>query len=167
MSGGRHSKPERWREVEEICTRALDLTPELRTVFLENVCGGDPHFRRDVESLLATESEVGRFLEASAGEIAADLLAQESTVDFAARRLGSYVIEERIGSGGMGDVYRARDERLGRDVALKVLPGVFADQADRVAHFVGEARVLATLNHPNIAIIHGLEEADGVRALVL
>ena len=167
MSDDRHSTPGRWREVEEICARALDLSPELRTVFLDDVCAGDPDLRREAESLLVTESEVGRFLETSAGEIAADLLAQESTIDFASRRLGSYVIDEQIGSGGMGDVYRARDERLGRDVALKVLPGVFADQADRVAHFLAEARVLATLNHPNIAIIHGLEEADGVRALVL
>src|SRR6187549_2126289 len=81
--------------------------------------------------------------------------------------LGHYRIEEKIGEGGMGDVYRAHDEHLDRDVALKILPGVFADQEDRAARFMAEARVLGTLNHPNIAAIHGLEAAGGVRALVL
>src|SRR5262245_46068507 len=82
-------------------------------------------------------------------------------------RLGSYEVTALIGSGGMGEVYRARDTRLDRDVALKVLPDVFAQDAERLARFQREAKVLASLNHPNIAAIHGLEEADGVKALVL
>ncbi len=73
-------------------------------------------------------------------------------------RLGSYEVTALIGQGGMGEVYRARDTKLGRDVALKVLPDVFADDPERLARFQREARVLASLNHPNIASIYGLEE---------
>ena len=82
-------------------------------------------------------------------------------------RLGSYEIIAPLGAGGMGEVYRARDRKLNRDVALKVLPEQFALDEGRLARFKREAHVLASLNHPNIAAISGLEEADGVRALVL
>jgi serine/threonine-protein kinase len=82
-------------------------------------------------------------------------------------RLGPYEILAPLGAGGMGEVYRARDTRLGRDVALKILPEAFATDPDRLARFQREAQVLASLNHPNIAAIHGLEESNGVRALVL
>ncbi len=83
------------------------------------------------------------------------------------RTLGQYRVVEKLGAGGMGEVYRATDARLGRDVALKFLPEAFARDPDRLARFEREARLLASLNHPNIAAIHGLEEADGVRFLVL
>jgi eukaryotic-like serine/threonine-protein kinase len=82
-------------------------------------------------------------------------------------KLGPYEILAPLGAGGMGEVYRARDSRLGRDVALKVLPEAFAADAERMARFQREAKVLASLNHPNIATIHGLEESGGVRALVM
>jgi len=83
------------------------------------------------------------------------------------RRLGVYQVQECIGAGGMGEVYRARDTRLGRGVAIKILPAVFTSDPERLARFEREARVLASLNHPNIATIHGVEEADGVQALVM
>src|SRR6266478_9993787 len=73
----------------------------------------------------------------------------------------------RLGAGGMGEVYRARDTKLNRDVALKILPDAFASDSDRLARFQREAQVLASLNHPNIAHIHGLEESGGVSALVM
>jgi serine/threonine protein kinase len=82
-------------------------------------------------------------------------------------RLGVYAITAQIGEGGMGQVYRARDTKLNRDVALKVLPDSFANDADRLARFTREAQTLASLNHPNIAHIHGLEESEGVRALAM
>ena len=85
----------------------------------------------------------------------------------AGTQLGPYQVVGLIGQGGMGEVYRARDTKLGRDVALKVLPDLFADDPERLARFQREARVLASLNHPNIASIYGLEESEGVRALVL
>ena len=81
--------------------------------------------------------------------------------------IGSYEVTAKIGEGGMGEVYRARDTTLDRDVAIKVLPDAFASDPERLARFEREAKVLASLNHPNIAAIYGLEEADGVRALVL
>src|SRR5437016_2813686 len=82
-------------------------------------------------------------------------------------RLGPYEILSAIGAGGMGEVYRARDTKLNRDVAMKVLPESFASDRDRLARFTREAQTLASLNHPNIAHIHGLEESNGVRALVM
>jgi Tol biopolymer transport system component len=83
------------------------------------------------------------------------------------KQLGNYEVSEKIGAGGMGEVYRARDSRLGRDVALKILPEIFAQDADRLARFEREARLLAALNHPGIGAIYGLEQAEGVRFLVL
>ena len=82
-------------------------------------------------------------------------------------RLGVYEVVALLGSGGMGEVYRARDTKLNRDVAIKVLPDSFASDADRLARFTREAQTLASLNHPNIAQIYGLEESNGVRALVM
>ena len=81
--------------------------------------------------------------------------------------LGPYQVTAKIGEGGMGEVYRARDTKLDRDVALKVLPEAFTQDPDRLARFEREAKVLASLNHPNIAAIYGLEEAGDTRALVL
>jgi serine/threonine protein kinase len=82
-------------------------------------------------------------------------------------RIGPYEIQQPIGSGGMGEVYRARDTKLGRLVAIKVLPSALAADADRLARFAREARLLAALNHPHIATIHGFEETDGISALVM
>src|ERR671910_496009 len=82
-------------------------------------------------------------------------------------RLGVYEVTAQIGEGGMGEVYRARDTKLNRDVALKILPDAFAGDPDRLARFIREAQTLASLNHPNIAIIHGLEQAGDVHALVM
>jgi len=81
--------------------------------------------------------------------------------------ISHYRIDTKIGQGGMGEVYQAKDTKLGRDVAIKVLPEEFAKDADRVARFQREAKLLASLNHPNIAAIHGLEESDGTRFLVM
>ena len=83
------------------------------------------------------------------------------------RTIGPYQVVAKLGEGGMGEVYRARDTKLDRAVAIKILPEAFAADAERIARFQREARILASLNHPNIAHIHGLEESDGVRALVM
>jgi serine/threonine protein kinase len=83
------------------------------------------------------------------------------------KTLGHYKILEQLGKGGMGEVYRAKDQKLGRDVAIKVLPEEFAKDSERVARFQREAKLLASLNHPNIAAIHGTEESDGTHFLVL
>jgi serine/threonine protein kinase len=83
------------------------------------------------------------------------------------RSVGAYQLQTLLGVGGMGEVYRARDPRLGRDVAIKMLPRDVTADPDRLARFQREARVLASLNHPNIATIHGIEDAEGVRAIVM
>src|SRR5262245_39852430 len=85
----------------------------------------------------------------------------------AATRVGPYEITAQIGAGGMGEVYRATDTNLGRDVAIKVLPEAFAQDPERVPRVEREAKTLATLNHPNIAVIHGLEKSQGTYALVM
>jgi len=85
----------------------------------------------------------------------------------AGTRLGPYEIVSALGAGGMGEVYRAHDTKLGRDVALKILPDTFVTDPERLARFQREAQVLASLNHPHIGAIYGFEESNGIRALVL
>src|SRR5512136_478747 len=82
-------------------------------------------------------------------------------------RLGPYEILGPLGAGGMGEVYRARDSRLGRDVAIKALPAAFAQNPERLARFEREAKLLASLSHPNVAVVYGLEEVDGARYLAM
>jgi serine/threonine protein kinase len=94
-------------------------------------------------------------------------MTSDSGFDLIGREIGAYRILSLLGAGGMGEVYRARDTRLGRDVAIKILPSTFTSDAERRARFEREARVLASLNHPHIGAIYGLEHADGVQALVL
>src|SRR5687768_16800073 len=95
------------------------------------------------------------------------MLSDPKALTLTGRRLGVYEIRERIGAGGMGEVYRAHDTKLGRDVAIKVLPPAFAADRDRRDRFEREARVLASVNHPHIGSIYGFEETEDVRGLVL
>jgi Tol biopolymer transport system component len=130
-------------------------------------CGHDEALRREVDTLLAHAQTAERFLESPIGEVAAHVLADDRRASLMGRQIGSYQILSLVGAGGMGDVYRARDTKLGRDVAIKVVADVFLSDPERLARFEREARVLATLNHPHIGAIYGLEEAGGVRGLVL
>ena len=156
------------RRVEEICDAALDRDGSDRDVFLSAACGDDAALRQQVESLLAHAPAADRFLEQDAlGAAAADVMGERPPPIKAGTLIGPYRITEQIGVGGMGEVYRARDTRLNRDVALKVLPALFATDPERLARFKREAHVLASLNHPHIAAIHGFEEAGGRQALVL
>src|SRR5512139_1878745 len=95
------------------------------------------------------------------------LLSREGYMPEIGQSLSHYSLVEKIGKGGMGEVFRAKDLKLGRDVAIKVLPEEFARDPDRIARFEREAKLLAILNHPNIAVIHGLEECDGTHFLVM
>ena len=126
--------------------------------------------RREVESLLALEGNAENFMESSALEAVAEQLAKEQPLLRTLNpgtKLESYEILGPLGAGGMGEVYRARDSKLNRDVALKILPAIFADDADRMTRFRWEAQVLASLNHPNIGSIYGLEESNHLRFFVL
>src|SRR5437867_5163408 len=148
--------PDRWQKIEELYHSAREREGSQRVAFLEEACAGDEALRREVESLLAEEREVTGFLESPALEIAAKKMAQDQTRSLLGQRLGTYQVLSLLGAGGMGEVYRARDTKLQRDVAIKVVPKAFVDDPDRIARFQREAQLLAFLNHPNIATIHGL-----------
>ena len=120
-----------------------------------------------MDHLFAQETKANDFLEAPALELEAKAIAQEQVESMAGREMGSYRILSLLGSGGMGEVYRAQDNSLRREVAIKVLPQQFSQDTERLARFQREARLLASLNHPNIAAIHGLDDSNGVRFLVL
>jgi eukaryotic-like serine/threonine-protein kinase len=142
---------------------ARALPANLRAAYLTEACGGDEALRHEVESLLASDAHATSFLETPA-VLLADTLEAKS---LEGQRIGPYQITAWIGAGGMGEVYRARDARLGRDVAIKVLPRVLASDPDRLARFDREARMLASMNHPHIGAIYGVEQSDGVPTLIL
>jgi eukaryotic-like serine/threonine-protein kinase len=159
--------PERWAQVSHIYYDALARDSRDRHAFLDEACRGDEALRREVESLLGQSGSAGDFLGEPALAVAARLVADAGAPSLAGQTLGPYQLLDRIGVGGMGEVYRARDTKLGRDVALKVLPRIFWADRGRLARFQREARLLASLNHPHIAAIYGFEEAAGIQALVL
>ena len=159
--------PDRWHLISQLCHDALAREADKRAAFLREACAGDEALRHEVEALLAQATDASAFLDASALAHAAQIVSDVDGSALVGRRLGVYQIQARLGAGGMGEVYRARDTKLGRDVAIKVLPPEFAADRERLARFEREARILAALNHPNIGAIYGLEDADGMRALVL
>ncbi len=151
--------PERWRQITELFHAARERDPAGRDALLADACQADAGLRQEVEAMLAGHEGAGAFGE---GPLVTPAVGLESGFTF-----GSYRIAHLIDAGGMGEVYRARDLKLGRDVAIKILPRAFTGDPGRLARFEREARILATLNHPCIGAIYGLEEHDGVRALVL
>ncbi len=155
--------PERFQELEELYHAAREGTAGERAALLARI---DPELCREIESLLAQRDGV-EFLDRPAIQNAPQLLEDSALIGLAAgATLGPYRIESKLGEGGMGAVYRATDTRLGRAVAIKVLPESFAADAGRMARFRREARVLASLNHPNIAAIYDVEEGAIVMELV-
>ena len=155
---------DRWRRVQELYHAAYERPVHARGAFLDEACAGNATLREEVESLLAQPVSADESLERAARGVA---LSTTPTSFASGTRLGPYEIAGPLGAGGMGEVYRARDCQLNRDVALKVLPGLYALDPDRLARFRREAHILASLNHPNIAAIYGLEDTDGIHALVL
>src|SRR6266567_793372 len=162
--------PEHWEQVALLHRAALQYEEGRRAAFLHDACAGDEDLRREVESLLAYEGKAENFMEVPALDVIVKQLAESQAIPMIQRsgtRLGPYEILAPLGAGGMGEVYRARDSKLNRNVALKVLPPMFTDDAERMARFRREAQVLASLNHPNIGSIYGLEESNNLRVLVL
>jgi len=158
--------PERWKTIEELFHAALQQPPQQRSSYLDQICD-DPELRREVESLLNETAVVGEFMEQPAGGLSLESLDFNPQTSLEGRTLGHYRIGPLVGSGGMANVYRARDTRLERDVAIKVLHSVeFVDRGS-LEKMYREARLLATLNHPHIASIYGIEETEGLCGLVL
>ena len=151
-------KPERWQQIDKLLEAALEREEGERSAFLEKACTGDESLQKEVESLLAADKQAENLIEAPAVEMVAEGLAKDPVGSLKGRQMGSYKILSLLGAGGMGEVYRARDMKLEREVAIKVLPAEFTQDPERLARFQREAKLLASLNHPNIAAIHGLEE---------
>lgn len=184
---------ELWEKIEELYNAALKLAPELRAGFLAKATAGNAPLKAEVESLLQSREKRGDFLdtplqsvecplecqreaeslieEPSMHRIVHQVVSNMALSDKPALTIGEtyshYRIVDKLGQGGMGEVYRARDLALGRDVAIKLLPEEFARNANRIARFQREAKLLAALNHPNIAAIYGLVESGGINFLVL
>ena len=150
-------KPEQWQQAREVLADALELKPEDRPAFLNRVCSSDSSLRREVERLLASSDEVrSGFLESSALRVTL----------MAGTKLGDYEVVKLLGSGGMGEVYRARDRRLARDVAIKVLPSFYSNDPGRLRRFEQEARAAAALNHPNLLAIFQMGTYEGAPYMV-
>ena len=154
--------PSRWREVAGLFHAALEREPAERERLLAETAGRDPELARDVRSLLRThEAEAtGDFLAQPAWTVAPELLV-DAPVSLVGRQIGAYKITEELGRGGMGVVYAADDERLGRSVALKSLPAEFTHDPMRRSRLAREARAAASLSHPGIATVYALEEIGG------
>ncbi len=156
---------ERWRRVETICEGALERAGGAREEYVAAACDGDVGLRREVDGLLAQAGAAGGFLSTPAAELAGNLM--DEAPDLSGRTIGGYEILRQLGAGGMGVVYLARDPKLGRDVAFKVLPGDVVSDPERLSRFRREAKLLATLSHPQIGAIHGFVEHGTTVALVL
>ena len=159
--------PERWQQVEQLFNSALKLEENHRAEFLKQACGGDKTLVREVESLLARESEAKAFIEAPALEMVAKEMAEEPERVLVGRQIGAYKITSLLGAGGMGEVYRAEDTRLGRAVAVKVLPAEVAQDQERLSRFVREARAASALNHANVAHIYEIGQSDGLHFIAM
>src|SRR5262245_59500903 len=162
---------DRWQQIEEIYHAALDRAPDGRAAFLAETCAADSDMRREVEELLrydgAAESFIkGNALAFEARRLKPEDLSQTGPQLIPGQSIGAYKILALLAAGGMGVVYRARDERLRRDVAIKVLPASFTNDADRLRRFEQEAHATSALNHPNILTIYDIGEHEGAPFIV-
>jgi serine/threonine-protein kinase len=153
---------ERWRRMKEIFQAAVELPAAERKAYLTDVCAGNSSLLAEVESLLAAHEEPGSFMDTPAFNLRDD----PAGAELLGKSLGRYRILSLLGRGGMGEIYKANDATLGRDVAIKVLPSDFSIDRDRLRRFEQEARAASTLNHPNIITIHEFGQEDGVRFIV-
>jgi serine/threonine protein kinase len=155
--------PERWEKVGEIFNSASELDTENRDAYLRDVCGNDLTLLSEVESLLAAGIDAGRFIsEPIAGNFVPDF-AEHLKALSPGSTVGHYNIEKAIGSGGMGEVYLATDQKLGRRVALKTLPASLASDPSFLRRFRNEAQAAANINHPHVATVYSVETIDGLQ----
>ncbi|HEY2942843.1 MAG TPA: protein kinase [Vicinamibacteria bacterium] len=164
--------PERWRQITEVFQGALARESAARGAFIDEACAGDVSLRAEVDAMLAAHSAAAGFGERPAIDLdhewrsapdseAPTLNAPVTQGRLAGQKLGHYRILERVGAGGMGEVYRAHDDELRRDVAIKILPASSLGDGTARARLLREARAAAALNHPNICTIHEVGEVDG------
>ena len=158
---------DRWTTVKRIHQSALDKDPSERAAFVDESCGGDETLRREVQSLLTYASQAESFLERPAVDIATTPPGESQEAMLVGRTLSHYQVLSLLGAGGMGEVYLARDPRLDRTVALKILPGELAADPDRMQRFTREAKAASALNHPNVATIYDVGESDGISFIAM
>src|SRR5881398_557067 len=151
--------PQRFQQISQIYQATLECEPEQRAAFLQQSCGGDRDLRQEVESLLASEKSAEAFFSSKGMKEKAKRLGGKPSQSLVGRTLDNYQVLSLLGVGGMGEVYRARDTKLGREVAIKVLPAGFASGSDRL-RLEREARAVSALNHPNILTIYEIKEVD-------
>jgi len=159
-------QPDRWQQIDQLFHQALEREPAHRSVFLEQACSGDKSLRSEVEALISSHEQADNFIETPASGLAAELLAKDQGGLKVGQSLGHYEIASVLGVGGMGEVYQAHDSRLGRQVALKLLPAIFTVDAERVRRFEQEARAASALNHPNIVTIHEIGREGDAQFIV-
>jgi serine/threonine protein kinase/Tol biopolymer transport system component len=150
---------QRWVRIDEVFQATLEMAAEERAVYLDRACAGDADLRARVERLLALDRQTLSLIERPVSDLAPDVIALEPELR-AGERLGEYEVLGLLGAGGMGEVYLARDARLGRKVALKLLPADFASSAERLGRFRTEARAASALNHPNIVTVYEVGSSD-------
>ncbi len=155
--------PTRWKRIEAIYQSALEQPTEERPVFLRGACEGDEGLLREVEEMLEARGQAGSFLVEPAAEQMGLVQDGKANRNLIGTRLGAYEVLSPLGKGGMGEVYRARDTRLDRIDALKILPPELAVDPDRMRRFLREARAASALNHPNIATIYEVGESGGIQ----
>jgi serine/threonine protein kinase/tetratricopeptide (TPR) repeat protein len=159
--------PERWREIERLYELAVGHEPSGRAAFLEEACSGDEAMRLEIKTLLALAERAEKFMEAPGMSVLAKAMAHERRGSMLERQIGAYQILSFLGAGGMGEVYCARDTRLGRLVALKILPPGLAANAERKRRLLKEAKAASALNHPNIVTVYDVGSQEGVDFLVM
>jgi eukaryotic-like serine/threonine-protein kinase len=143
-----------WKKAFDLFQTAVERAPEERAAFLDESCHDDEDMRREVESLLTSHERAQNFIEIPAFKVAPELATSDSAGALVGKLIGHYRIESLIGGGGMGEVYLARDERLGRKVALKLLPDNVTTDETQLSRFKNEARTASALNHPNILTVY-------------
>jgi serine/threonine protein kinase len=156
-----------WTMVKRIHQSALDVDPSERVRFVDESCGGDEALRREVHSLLTYATDAESFLERPAVDIATAPSSEPHEATLVGRTVSHYQVLSLLGAGGMGEVYVARDPRLDRTVALKILPGELAADPDRMQRFTREAKAASALNHPNVATIYDVGESDGISFIAM
>src|SRR6267142_1892480 len=157
--------PERWEQIDKLFHAALEQECDERAAFLAQACGPDEWLRSEVESLISSHTQSESFCEMPASDVAAELFAADQA-KVVERTIGPYKIIELLGTGGMGEIYLAHDARLGRQVALKLLPSHFTSDVERLRRFEQEARAASALNHPSIVTIHEFGHIDGAHFIV-